>query len=294
MFDLEKNTEKLLDVLKSSNISLKEFHHRERNLREAEALPGSAISSVSDRYYSLAHEIKSMAFLQNFGIISVAEDANHHAGCDFILNDHYQIECVCCSAGNAAEESGLASMASLNNLDGKIIDYGREKAILYSRLTNSIKEKTDFFSRHVKKGTLNPQKPYIIFLGLGSLSLELFAGEFGIEITSILFGKGNPTFLLDPSTGKLHDNGYTHEKFLRKYNGAMLDCNIFMNSAYNCVSGIIVSAADLSEEYSAENTWMFINPFACTHIIKKDFSGMVYWDKTAQEYYPRRKYRRIY
>lgn len=100
--------------------------------------------------------------------------------------------------------------------------------------------------------------------------------------------------MVDPSTGDLRNNGYAHEKFLRKYNGAMLDCNIFMNSAYNCVSGIIVSAADLSEEYSTENTWMFINPFANKRIKKKDFGGMVYWDKTAQEYCPRRKYRRIY
>ena len=55
-------------------------------------MPGSQISYISDTYYSLAHEIKALQFLNSFGEIFVADDSHGRPGCDFVLHEKYQIE----------------------------------------------------------------------------------------------------------------------------------------------------------------------------------------------------------
>lgn len=293
MFDIEKNTDKLLEILSASNILDKEFCHREKALREAEKMPGSAVSIISDRYYNLAHEIKSLAFLRSFGNVTMSEDSKHQAGCDYALNNHYQIECVCSTAGNTGK-NGLDKSSLLKNLNGAPIDYAKQKRIIFLRLTSSIKSKLDFYHNGIKKGHIHSDKPYIIFLGLGPLAYELLDSDYGTEITGILLGKGNPTITIDVSCGKILETGYAYEPEVANHNKKMINCNIFCLPEYRDISGIIVSEAGLAEEYSHENTWLFINPFANHKITKKDFWGIVYWDGNAETgYSPRRKGRKI-
>ena len=63
----------------------------------------SEISQFNDRYYNLAHEIKSFHFLQQFGCLLISEDSRGIAGCDCKLNERYQIECVCSSVGKKTD-----------------------------------------------------------------------------------------------------------------------------------------------------------------------------------------------
>lgn len=294
MFSLEKNTHQLLEILSSCAVSDEEFEYRKDSLDRACRHCGSVIGDISNPYYNLAHEIRSFHFLRQFGTLDISEDCKHQAGCDCLLNNKYQIECVCSSAGENTEKNGLSELCTKNNLNGQLVDYGKKKEILYCRLTSSIKEKLDFYKKHVAKGTINPGMPYIIFLGLGKLSYELFPGDNGIEFTSILYGKGNPTLSIDTSTGHVLNCGYEHNHSLVNHNNAEINCNIFSSEGYRCISGIIISSAGLEENYTSENTWLFLNPNAEINIVSHDFFDMVYWDLYSKfEYGPYRAGKRI-
>lgn len=284
-------TEHLLTALKSLNLSDEEYNYRKEKLLAAEQKKGESLWTISNEYFNLAHEIKAFLFLQQFGLVEVSSDRLHTPGCDCTLNQKYQLECVCSSGGDAIK-NGLAEFATLKNLN-QIVDYGEKEKILLSRLTSSLKEKRDFFLDHQRKGTIDSSNPYIVFLGLGELSMEMFVGKYGIELTGILFGKGAPYIRINSETGEFLSSGYTFEPVLHKKNGSEIGRTIFQQKEYKCISGIIFSKAGLNDLYSTENTWLFVNPMAHTKIVKKDFSGMIYWDERQREYRPYKKGRRI-
>ena len=273
MIDIEENTAQLLKMLEACNVSNKEFEHRKIVLEKEQSQPGSIISRICDQYYNRAHEIKAFYFLRQLGKVSISEDCSHHAGCDCNLNNHYQIECVCSSAGENGEKAGLCNKQKLKFYVGKY-----NKSFLLTRFTSSLSEKLRFYNNHKENGTVDSSLPYVVFLGLGALANEFFAGENGIEFTSMLFGKGDPTLSIDADIGCMTPNGYSHNKVIYNHNNKEINCNIFASEDYRCVSGIIISAAKLYEEYTIENTWLFINPEASIKVNPRDFANMVYWD----------------
>lgn len=115
-------SEQLFEILRHSGLSKKEIDYRIMNLKRAER-GSSDISKVGDRCYNLAHEIRSLQFLEQYGNVSVSQDSASVAGVDYILNDYY-IECVCASAGNA-KENGLEKCCVKNTL-GMLIEYSEK------------------------------------------------------------------------------------------------------------------------------------------------------------------------
>ena len=284
-----ENIDFLLRLLHTCNLTALELNYRKQALANASGQPGSSINCVSDRYYELAHEIKCFHFLTQYGNISIAEDCRHTAGCDCLLNEKYQIECVCCSSGNKSALTGLEQLCMKNNLDGKLIDYDKKKNILFCRLTNSLDEKLKFYHKHIKNGTLSKNLPYIVFLGLGSLAYELFLDDYGIEFTSILYGKGNPTLFVNLDSGHALGNGFSYKRTMLNHNNAEINCTLFSSAEYRSISGIIISDATLDEEYTQENTWFFLNPNAHIKINPEHFHNIIYWDKYNEtEYGPYR------
>lgn len=277
----DENTKWLLELLSLCDVSPEEFEHRKKALENAQYLPESVISRFNDLYYNLAHEIKSFHFLQQFGKIIISEDHRHKAGCDCNLNNYYQIECVCSSAGKNTKGVDLFG----KRRESKVHVGNYDKSFLLSRLTQSLDKKLKFFNEHIKSKTINPNCPYIVFLGLGALSYEIFTGKNGVEFTSILFGRGDPALSVNIETGRMTPVGYTHNDMLFKHNGSEINCNIFSTEDYRCVSGIIISSAKLDEEYTADNTWLFINPNAYIKINAEDFSNIVYWDLYSDDEY---------
>lgn len=270
-------TDHMCEVLLRSSLPLSEVNFRIGRLKDAERKPGSQISVISDAYYSLAHEIKALQFLSPFGNVCAADDSHGRAGCDYVLNERYQIECVCSTSGNA-DTNGLAEFCVYNTL-GKLIDYGKKEILLYSRLTSSLRDKKEFYQKHITAGTMSANLPYIIFLGLGSLSQEMIINPEmnGIEFTGVLLGKGNPTITINSKTQEIVAQGYAFRPRIEKWNHQPIDSAIFCNPEYTGISGILFSSADLYEEYTRKNTWLFINPYAINKITKKDFRNITYW-----------------
>lgn len=270
-------TERMREILFRSGLPSSEIDFRIGRLKDAERQPGSQISRISDAYYSLAHEIKALQFLSPLGNVRVADDSHSRAGCDYVLNEKYQIECVCSTAGKS-EQNSLAKFC-ICNPSGGLMDYNKKENLLYSRLTSSLRDKKGFYQKHIDAGTMFANLPYIIFLGLGPLSqhMGICPDNNGIELTGILLGKGNPTVTIHPETRKIIDEGYAFRPRIEKWNHQLIDSMIFCNPEYTGVSGILFSSAGLHEEYTAKNTWLFINPYATNKILKKDFHNVTYW-----------------
>lgn len=288
---LENHSAILLKQLEQLNIPEKEIIHRRNALNQAIHI--SSQNKINSRYYNLAHEIKCLNFLRKFGNVKPALDCANTDGCDAILSDQYQIEFVCASPGANTEESGYDRF-SIRNLDGFMMgDYAEKERFLFTRITNVLHAKRTFYDDHSKKGTIATDKPYLVFLGLGELSLEMFCGDYGIELTGVLLGKGCPTITIN-SAGKVIERGYSHNESFPKYNGSPIDCNLFCREEFRSISAIIFTEADLFDEYTTKNTWLFLNPFATIKIRKKDFHGIVYWsaDKYGN-YFPRCRGKRL-
>ncbi len=266
----ERHLSELFKILDSSNLSGKEIEYRKKQLRQCvERIAEHEKPEDYNRYNQLAHEIESYAFLSQFGSVKMAEDRKHQPGCDLILTDSIYVECVCSSAGDA-EKSGLVSFMGEGSFD-----YRKKRQLINERFISSLCEKVKFYNSH-KDNSIPSDKPYVIFLSPGSLIYEWFEEWHGMALLDVILGRGEPTILANTETGEMRDGGYSHNAMLSKYNGAILDCNLFMNSSYTCVSAILLSTT-LGERYSKDNTFLFINPFASHPVEESIFSDIVVW-----------------
>lgn len=158
-----------------------------------------------------------------------------------------------------------------------MFDYNKKEKIILTRLTQSIREKQLFYNEHLKNGSIDANSPYIIFLGLGNLTYGMFTGTFGFVLNKILFGVGHDVLLINRKTNKVEKMEYSHNSFIQKYNGKDIDCNIFCNKDYECISAIIFSTASLEDNYNKSNTFLFINPYAKNKIKVNKFPNVIYW-----------------
>ena len=95
---------------------------------------------------------------------------------------------------------------------------------------------------------------------------------------------------IDRMTGKAIDTFYSHTENIKKHNGSDIDANFFLNKDNENISGILFTGANIDEDYNAENTFLFLNPFAKNKIRVKDFNSLVYWKSNKDmEYIPRYK-----
>ncbi len=271
----EEHTSTLINIIQNSSINKEEKKYRETQLLNI-YYKMKEKNEIDNRYYNLSHEIRYLEFLSHYGNLKIANDRKSESGCDFLLNDQYQIECVCSSSGDE-KANGFDKFYG-----NGIFDYNEKENIILTRLTNSINEKLIFYYGHLVNGTILKNKPYIIFLGLGNLSNGFFPGKFGFALNKILFGVGYEQFHFKED--KVIKKDYSHKHRIINHNGSDIDCNIFANERYLCVSAIIFTTASLPEKYDKKNTFLFINPFSRYKVKAKFFDDMIYWKKIKMIY----------
>jgi len=272
---MQDNLDELFEIIGSyREADEKEKQKRRDNLKREYDITVKR-GEITDGYFQLAHEIYSLLYLQQKGNVVMAKDSVNAAGSDFIWKQKYEIECVCPSMGDV-KKSGLEKFLLRDR--AKPSDYKAKKEIVNSRFTQALGEKKKFYVEHVKKRTIDETKPYLVFLGLGSLKREYLGGDNAIDFIDILFGKGMPQFTMDRRTREVVSTGYEHRKSIKKQNGAEIDCNLFLNEEYKCISGVLFTTAWLVEKYNEKNTYLFVNPYANNPINLKDFEGVPYWD----------------
>ena len=156
---------------------------------------------------------------------------------------------------------------------------------ILSRITNAISNKRDFYWKHIEKESAVAGRPYIVFLGLGSLHTKVLFDDSGREILRVLFGADKPTLKYDESNEKFIFDGYTYNRQLEKWNGSKIDSIIFRLKEYRFLSGIIVTVGGVGEEYSENETWLFTNPNAINRLSVEDFKGMPGWRENGKGKY---------
>lgn len=281
-----EHTAMLLNILDNSSIDKKEKEYRKEELLSIYNKMKSE-NKIYNKYYNISHEIRSLEFLSQYDNMKIALDHKSQKGCDFKIYDNFEIECVCSSSGNE----------KLNGLDqfrgSGVFDCNKKERIILSRLTQSIKEKKDFYYEHIKDNSIDPNSPYIIFLGLGNLTYGMFTGTFGFVLNKILFGVGHDVLLLNLKTNKIEKTKYSHNDVIINHNGSDIDCNIFCNKDYECISAIIFGTESLESNYNNSNTFLFINPYAKNKINANKFKNMIYWKAQNKNgeylYFPRYK-----
>ena len=212
----------LYTVLGDAEIPDAERTFRKQRLQQAADLANQ--DPFANRFFQLAHEIRSLAFLPQYGNTRMAYDSKQEGGADFVLNGAVYVECVCASPGRNVQESGLDPLLVRNTVNSAgLIDYAEKNRLLKARLTNSLQNKVHFYQKHLDRSIPSGQ-PYVIFLSPGYLTYEWFEEEYGAALTEILLGRGQPTITINVETGKVVASGYAHENSLPKYNGAAINC----------------------------------------------------------------------
>lgn len=282
----DKSTKYLLEVLNKANIDEKEKNYRKEKLLSIyeEMLEENYINN---EYYSLAHEIKSFELFSKFTSVILAKDYKHEAGCDIRIYNNYQIECVTSSPGDENKNGYNAFYGS------GIFDYNKKETIILTRILQSLNEKKVFYYNHLNK-TIKENDPYIIFVSIGSLSYGSLWGELGVYFNKALLGLDHEVIHFDREQQKFTERSYEYRDYLINHNNAPVNCKFFCEEN-SFVSAVIFSNAALDSEYSKENTFVFINPFAKNKVQVNKLPGLVYWkaDKYNKYYIPRYKGKNI-
>ena len=281
-------------VKKNKEIDPEEIQTRKDNIKK-EFIDMIKNKTITTKFYDLSHEIRCMDFLNKFGNLKIAKDSKSEAGCDFILNDSVQIEAVCCSRGDEIT-NGLNKIPEFG-----VIDYNLKERILLSRITSAINAKIDFFQDHKNK-TIDPKKPYVIFIGLGNLTYGMITQDYGFELNKILCGVEYPRILIDPKTNKQIGSDYSYrESFdIIKYNEnnesrqVSIPCMYFNKIEFAVVSAIIYSNASLENNYDETNTFIFLNPYAKNKLKIRTFPNVYYWNMDNSGNYKLRKNSKSY
>lgn len=277
---LKELTNDLVEVMRKNNLPEKEIEYRAERLIKAAEAPPAPCEAVSSQYYNIAHEIRSLEFLGKYGSARIAMDSISEAGCDIILDDKLQIECICCSTGKS-EDNGWADYLRTER-QWEMRDTRIAEDFILSRITNAISNKRDFYWKHIEKESAVADRPYIVLFGLGSLHTKVLFDDSGREILRVLFGADKPTLKYDESNEKFIFDGYTYNRQLEKWNGSKIDSIIFRLKEYRFLSGIIVTVGGVGEEYSENETWLFTNPNAINRLSVEDFKGMPGWREKRQ------------
>lgn len=223
---------------------------------------------IIEKFYDKSHEIRCLDFLKGFGDIIMAKDFSHnknrHGGCDFILNNYFQIECICSSKGDEI-------VYRFNEYpDIGVGNYNEKERIIFSRLTNSLCKKQQFYLDRVGK-SIESEKPYIIFVGLGNLTYGMFNEKYGFEMAKILYGDDyfkNDELVIIKNNKELGEIEVS------------IPIGLFKHEEYQCVSAVIYSTANLESRYTKENTYIFLNPYAKVEMDVSKFKDIVYWEKS--------------
>lgn len=270
-----KDKTELFEILESSDLCKTEIELRKKRLIESiDLIQKTESREYYNRFNQLAHEIRSIPFLKQFGNLKITEDSKNSKGCDFVLNGKVYIECVCVSEGQA-DKSGLEYPI----LSQGVHSYNEIRNLINLRFTNTLKSKLEFYEERVGE-SIPEDKPYIIYVSSGGITEGWFCLD-GNALFDVLYGMGNMTITIDPVNLQVLDSGFTHNTVITKpQNEVEVDCNIFRDVNYEDVSAILLTSV-IHQKYTFNNTYLYINPMARHKIEVTDFLGIKYCEANA-------------
>lgn len=274
----------------SGVLSEKEYKYRENILNKAFS-ETMVTGLISDSFYSIAHEIKSIDLFNRLGEVHVMLDSSDEPGIDLIY-DRNQIECVIATAGKG---KNFDKICESGYQQSGVFDYNEKFRQISLRIIQSLVKKRDKFYIDLKKEVVNDSLPFSIFISLGSLSQEWFSGKNYFDATRFLLGVWHPSIMIDTKTGKqIGDPSYSYHPQIVNNNESDVTTNFFGDKNNEIVSSVILTDASLFHEYTNSNTVIFTNPFAVNRVKLKNFKGYTYWNVySGNQYGPKRNGKRL-
>lgn len=239
------------------------------------------------------------------GIYDKSQITSSNNGPDFIISGQLNVECVCSTKGDkkknldtvpdlvATDISGISFQMIKGDpahIDAmvklRIYGYGEkseeeiaeEKAALLTvdrikmRITQSVKEKAEKFSKWAGKQAIDTSLPYVI--ALNTADLGYMEDPLMPHVVSALFGTDNR--IVSPGqSGIKNPQGWTFTPEVNRLkNGAPVSLIDFLSDKYSMVSGILFSNETVIDNLKNEDgSYILVNnPFA-THTIPESFSS---------------------
>lgn len=141
-----------------------------------------------------------------------------------------------------ALESGSGDDAIPEIKEGVADDVPVDKIKL--RLTGAIKEKFHKYNTYKDKGIISPDDYYVIAVNGGMFPSKRSGGTIPFIVSSVLpFGDLEVVF--DKKSGEIVDSYYLCRDSIKKGSGAKVPTNIFEDSIYSGISGVLYSLANV-------------------------------------------------
>lgn len=152
------------------------------------------------------------------------------------------IEAVTPSSGAEKNPDRLIDTLEGSNI-GEVIfeDLPEEQIIL--RYRSAIEDKYKKYAEYLKDGIINAKDCYIIAVNNSKFPKQLPDSDPPLIVKSV-FPIGHPSLKIDAKSGMLMESGYTLRGFVKKSTGIEITTNIFLDSRYSSLSGILFSNTD--------------------------------------------------
>lgn len=279
---------KTLVLLERLDLNGKEYHYRKRDfdLSYIKLID----SNEKSRFFSLLHEIKSFSYfrcLNGFSLIS--EDSSNQKGVDLLFNSH-QIELVTSTVGNIKNLMTLRKVGFSKT--NTWFDARQKQNHLMLRFTSVLHDKSRKFILDLEKGVVSKDKPFIIFLSMGELEQEWHHEDYCSKSLSFLLGRGPLSYTFNPkNVQETASLSYSYKPTIFKTEYSEVNLNFFGDENNAHVSGVMISTANISEEYDNNNVVLFLNPFAKNPVETSSFPRIVTWKNYGKIYKPTRDYK---
>lgn len=214
-------------------------------------------------------------------------------GPDFICSkddNHIYVEAVMCEPGdpNSANcPTELIPGPHEKNVF-KVADVSlpeRERLELL-RIRNSIENKLNQYQNHLKKGLIDPKRPYVIAISSAMIP-DMISDDDGIpSVVKAVYPVGQIYLSFNRGSTKATGGGRTYRPKIDKNSNAEVNTNIFLsplqNSSYACTSGLLYSASSFKRtRYLSimSDTFLFVHNFVACNPMQRCCFGehMEYW-----------------
>ena len=204
--------------------------------------------------------------------------SSQNEGPDLIVNDDVYMECIAPTKGDAGKPDSVPPMHVVTNQAEMVVQgVPTDKMIL--RITQSFKEKTlAQYNKWKNKDWFDPKSPFVIAINTGDLEHvedpnmpNVLKALFGFQFLQINIKNGATSF--------------SYRDQVDKSNRAPVAVNIFLDSNFSFVSGVLFSSdLVLNHPENIRDDCIFVNnPFADNQVDKSFIRPFKSWTANKED-----------
>ncbi|MCL4510231.1 MAG: hypothetical protein M1470_04100 [Bacteroidetes bacterium] len=156
------------------------------------------------------------------------------------------------------------------------------------RYTSDISAKYKNHLKHISKGLVADQDPFILAINGGAMPIQfrddIYTDEIPYAIQAVL-PFGHYAMTIDPNTHETIKEGFQHRDQIPKVNGAPVPTNTFLDPSFSLISALLFASADpLSTDTLTPDTLSMLRNGSCKHCLPDSWYKVgVQWSLSQQE-----------